>query len=128
MLYLIAIIFVLLIFIDIFYLTTIGKLYNIMIKNIQGNAVKLYWPTALLCYLALSIGLYYFIIRTKEPIINSFYLGLLIYSVFELVNYSVFSKWKLNIVLIDSIWGGILLSIVTYIIYKFNIDKDFHKS
>jgi uncharacterized membrane protein len=33
-------------------------------------------------------------------------------------NYTLLKKWKPEIVVIDTLWGGVLLAIVTSIIYK----------
>ena len=70
----------------------------------------------ILCYVFLSFGLYYFIIKRNAPIIDSFILGLIIYAVFELTNKALLRSWTWKTVLLDSLWGGILFIICTLII------------
>ena len=74
--------------------------------------------SALFCYLFLSFGLYYFIIKSNKSLIDAFLLGLVIYGVFDTTNKALFSKWKWNTVLFDTLWGGVLFLLTTYIYTK----------
>uniref|UniRef100_A0A6C0HCC5 DUF2177 family protein n=1 Tax=viral metagenome TaxID=1070528 RepID=A0A6C0HCC5_9ZZZZ len=71
-----------------------------------------------LCYLALIIGLNYFIISKNRPIFEAFLFGLVIYTVYETTNYSIFKQWKPFMVIMDSLWGGILFALTTFITYQ----------
>jgi uncharacterized membrane protein len=76
-------------------------------------------PTGVLfCYLFLFTGLYYFILREKRTPLEAFLLGLIIYGVYETTTYSVLKNWKLTTVLIDTLWGGILFYLTTFMSYK----------
>lgn len=113
-------ILVVLIVIDIIYLSFIADYMNKVVRNIQGKPIKLEIISVILIYLFISLGLYYFIIIEKRPVLYAFLLGIIIYGVFDLTNFNLFEKWKLDTVIIDSLWGGILLSLTTYIVYKIN--------
>ena len=71
-----------------------------------------------ICYLALIFGLNYFIISKNRPIFEAFLLGLVIYTVYESTNYTIFKQWKPFMVVMDSIWGGILFALTTFITYQ----------
>jgi uncharacterized membrane protein len=45
-------------------------------------------------------------------------LGFVIYGVYETTTYALLKKWKLQTVMIDTLWGGILFGLTTMITYK----------
>ena len=93
-----------------------SKLLN-MITTIQKSPVKVNLVYFVICYFFLTFALYYFVIRERKSPMDAFLLGISIYAVYELTNATLFTKWKEWVILIDSLWGGILFSIVTYIYY-----------
>jgi uncharacterized membrane protein len=93
-----------------------SKLLN-MITTIQKSPVKVNLVYFVICYFFLTFALYYFVIREKKSPMDAFLLGISIYAVYELTNASLFTKWKEWVIFIDSLWGGILFSSVTYIYY-----------
>jgi len=89
-----------------------------MISSIQQTPMKINLSYFVLCYLFLTFAIYYFIIKERKPTIDAFLLGLTVYAIYELTNASIFTKWKNWVILVDSIWGGVLFSLVT-IIYRY---------
>ena len=88
-----------------------------MISMIQKNPVKINFIYFILCYLFLTFVLYYFIIRENKSPMDAFLLGLSTYAIYELTSASLFTNWKLWVVFLDSLWGGILFFLVTTIYY-----------
>lgn len=112
--------FILLILIDIIYLQTIGKQVFIpMLNNIQNENSNVKLLYAALCYVFLSYGLKHFIINDNKSIKDAFILGAVIYGVYETTNMALINKWQHNAVIIDTIWGGVLFSIATFIYRKY---------
>ena len=110
-----AIIFVIL---DGFYLNFIkGYFYN-QISKVQGSPATLRWISTAITYVFLIFILEYFIITKKESAQTAFILGFSIYAVYEFTNYSIFKNWTLMTVFMDTIWGGILYGLTTYLTYK----------
>ena len=72
---------------------------------------------AVLCYISLVVGLYYFIIKERKSLFEAFLLGFVIYSVYEFTNWALFKNWKLTTVLMDTLWGSVLFTLTTAIIY-----------
>lgn len=113
--------FIVLLAIDYIYLNSMKKYYSNLIKNIQGNELKLRIVPTIFVYLLLYLGWYNFIFINKKQIsnnkllLNSFILGIVIYGVYELTNYAIIDKWTFKSVLIDTVWGGILLSLLTLV-------------
>tara|TARA_B100001175_G_C19499286_1_gene637127 strand:+ start:52 stop:435 length:384 start_codon:yes stop_codon:yes gene_type:complete len=108
---------VLFILIDSIYLKLVSPTFNKVIKNIQGNNINLKLDGAVYAYICIVLVFNYFIIYKKGKLLDAFLLGFLTYGIFEGTNRALFSKWTINLILIDSLWGGILFSLV-YIILK----------
>lgn len=68
------------------------------------------------CYLLLVAGLYYFIILPKRPPLDAFYLGIFVYGVYDTTNLATFDKWRPELALVDTLWGGTLFATTTYVI------------
>ena len=111
---------VLVILFDSVYLHLIKDMFNKQIIDVQGSSVKMNIYGAILCYIVIIFGLYYFIIKDHRSIFDAFLLGFVIYAIYELTNLALLKKWSVIIVIIDSLWGGILFAITTFIIYKIN--------
>ena len=108
-----AIVFVTL---DYFYLNLIKSYFENQVQLVQGSPLKMNYLGAIICYIFLIFGINYFIIKPKRSIQDAFLLGLIIYAVFETTNLALFSKWSWFTVLIDSLWGGTLFALTTYIV------------
>jgi uncharacterized membrane protein len=108
-----AIVFVVL---DYFYLNLTKNYFENQVQLVQGSPLKLNYLGAILCYIFLIFGINYFIIKPKRSIQDAFLLGLIIYAVFETTNVALFSNWSWFTVLIDSLWGGTLFALTTYIV------------
>ena len=108
-----AIVFVTL---DYFYLNLIKSYFENQVQLVQGSPLKMNYLGAIICYIFLIFGINYFIIKPKRSIQDAFLLGLVIYGVFETTNVTLFSKWSWFTVLIDSLWGGTLFALTTYIV------------
>lgn len=120
----IIILAILFILVDYFYLSSVSSYFNDQVKLVQGSKIKMRLEGAILCYILLVFGLWYFVLQHKyqninDALIKAFILGLVIYGVYETTNYAILNNWKLETVLLDSIWGGILFTIVTFIYFKF---------
>jgi uncharacterized membrane protein len=102
--------------IDYIYLNLIKDYFSKQVQSVQGSPLKINYLGALLCYIFLIIGLNYFIIKPKRSVQDAFLLGLIIYAVFETTNLALFKNWSILTVLIDSLWGGILFALTTYLV------------
>jgi len=111
--YLVILILVLLL--DSTYLSLIQTTMLKIINNVQNKPLKINWTYLILCYLLVSFTIYYFVIKERKSILYSFILGFCINGIYETTNMTILDKWNQNIVIIDTIWGGILFSLVNYI-------------
>jgi uncharacterized membrane protein len=109
----VAIIFII---IDSIYLYLSSNYFSNQIKIIQGSPIKMNLLATLLCYILLIFGINYFIIKPKRSIQDAFLLGIVIYGVFETTNMALFAKWSWLTVIMDTLWGGILFALTTFIV------------
>jgi uncharacterized membrane protein len=114
----IAAITIVILALDFMYISATRNMFEIQIADVQRVALQIRPLGGVLCYLLLVFGLYYFIVREHRPVFDAFLLGLVIYGVYETTSYALLKKWKWNIVLIDTLWGGILFALTTFITYK----------
>uniref|UniRef100_A0A6C0ET49 DUF2177 family protein n=1 Tax=viral metagenome TaxID=1070528 RepID=A0A6C0ET49_9ZZZZ len=114
----IAAITVLVLALDFMYISATRNMFEVQIADVQRVALQMRPLGGILCYILLVFGLYYFIVREHRPVFDAFLLGLVIYGVYETTSYALLKKWKWNIVLMDTLWGGILFALTTFITYK----------
>ncbi len=109
---------IVLVTIDSIYLYLIKDIFSKQIVLIQGSAINFNIYGAILCYIALVGGLNYFIIGPNKSVFDAFILGVVIYGVYETTNLTLLKKWSPYIVVMDTLWGGILFAVTTYIVQK----------
>ena len=110
-----AIIFVVL---DSIYLNLIKDYFLKQINLVQKSPIKIDFLAILLCYIFLIFGINYFIIQPNRSIQDAFILGIIIYGVYETTNKALLTKWSWLTVIMDTLWGGILFALTTYLIKK----------
>lgn len=115
--YEILLISIILVVIDTGYLYSMKNFFNNQIKLVQGSDIQMNIYAAMLCYIVLVYGLYYFIIKDKRPLIDAFIFGIVIYAVYELTTMALLKNWSWKTVVLDTLWGGILFTITTYLVY-----------
>ena len=109
--------FIVFVTLDSIYLTSMKGYFDNQVKSIQGSIIKMNLVPAVLCYISLVFGVYYFIIKERKSLLDAFLLGLVIYTVYEFTNWALFKEWKPFTVVIDSLWGAILFTLTTAISY-----------
>jgi len=110
-----AIVFVLL---DYIYLGLMKGYFEKQVQLVQGSPLKVNLLGAIICYIFLITGINYFIIKPNRSITDAFLFGLVIYAVYETTNVALFTKWSWLTVIMDSLWGGVLFALTTYIVSK----------
>jgi uncharacterized membrane protein len=109
---------IILLSIDFIYLRFVKNYFENQIKRVQGTPMKINIFGVLFCYLFLIIGLNYFIIKPKKDIYDAFLFGLVIYAVYEGTNYAIFKDWSIFTVFMDTLWGGILFALTTFLVNR----------
>jgi uncharacterized membrane protein len=106
---------VLIFLIDIPWLTITGPLAQRMILKIQGSKLVLRFLPGLLVYVFLA----YLLTIPKNPL-EAFMLGASVYGVYDFTNYATLKNYSLQFALLDTTWGGALMTIAYFIKRKWN--------
>lgn len=124
------IILILILIIDLPMITTInGKLYRDQFNIINNGPMVIVNKSiigAIVAYLSLGLGIYYFVLNNnldnKELFIRGAILGFISYSIYNGTNLFTINDYSLKTGIIDTIWGTILLGTIgvlaSYIIEK----------
>lgn len=109
--------------IDYLYLSNMSKQYNLLIKRLTGNPIDFNYIYAITAYLFLILGINYFILDNLDKrniLLDAFVLGFVIYGTFDFTNLAIFKDYSLKLGIIDTIWGGILFTLITLVMKKIN--------
>jgi uncharacterized membrane protein len=104
---------------DSVYLTLTSNYFKKQIQNVQGSELKMNFLGAAICYVFLIFGINYFIIKPRKSVSDAFLLGIVIYGVYETTNYAILKNWAIFSVILDTLWGGTLFALTTYIVNLF---------
>ena len=108
---------VLILLVDLPWLLAVQPYTSAMIRTIQkGTDAVFRWEAALVVYLALG-----YLATLPKSTLEAFLLGLSVYAVYDFTNYATFAKYQLGFGILDSLWGGVLFSIVYFIKNKLNL-------
>jgi uncharacterized membrane protein len=120
--------------IDAPYLYLNKDLYLAITKSISGRGFTSRYHSALLVYIALALGIAVLAvpnIRTASwdtLVIDSIkwggVFGIAAYATFDFTMHFMFNDWTLGVAIMDTIWGGVLCSLVAgCIAYILNISQ-----
>ena len=104
---------------DSIYLFLVGDFFGKIIQKVQKSKLKMRKLPLLGIYTLVWTGLYYFILKRNSPPLDAFLLGVVIYGIFDLTNIAIFKDWTYTAAIIDSLWGGLLFYLTTFITYSF---------
>ena len=100
---------------DTIYFSMMYRFMNDAIEKIQRKPLVVRYSSALVCYLAMTALFVYFIVLQKRTLYEAFFLGFLVYLIYETTNYAILRDWPITLVWVDSLWGGFLFMIVALI-------------
>ena len=103
--------------IDLFYINSKKIIFSEFFKQVQKPLVIRKFAAFLLIYSLLLVCIF-FIIKDRKNIIYAFLFGLFVYGVYDLTNYATLKNWTFEFVLKDTLWGGIVFALSTFIIYE----------
>ena len=115
----VAITSIILLALDAVYLSASQTIFAEQVAQVQRVAMNVRLTGAIACYALLILGLNYFILFEQKTILDAFLLGIIIYGVFDSTNYALFKHWKPTIALMDTLWGGVLFALTTYLTRQF---------
>jgi uncharacterized membrane protein len=119
-----AVIFIIILFLDGIVLTSLKPLWNTTVMKVQHHKLVFNMKYAFISYLLLVYGLYFFVYDNisrknwiNDSLLNGFMFGLIVYGVFDMTNLAIFKDYSLFTGLIDTLWGSILMSTTSFLTY-----------
>ena len=116
---------VLLMLVDAPYLYTNSKMYEKKTIAVSGKTFTKRYYSAVIVYLALALGIVFLALprmrknslknRATDAILYGGVFGLASYATFDFTMHFMFEVWDLGVSIMDSVWGGILCSIVAFV-------------
>jgi hypothetical protein len=103
---------------DFIYLSANRTAFENQVIMVQRVALKIKLWSAVVCYVFLIAGLYYFILRTHRSVLEAFFFGIIVYGVYDSTTYALLKKWDLKLAIMDTLWGGVLMALTTSIVYN----------
>lgn len=100
------------------FLTLASPMFKAQIADVQSSPLRVNMWGGILCYLFLIFGLQYFIISKRRPVLDAFLFGLVVYGVYETTTFALLKNWRIETVLMDTLWGGVLFALTTFLTYK----------
>jgi len=108
------------------YLYITKNLYAKHTQTISGKSFTKRYYSAIVVYLALALGLLVLVLphirkdklsnTVKDSILYGGVFGLTSYATFDFTMHFMFEDWDLGVSIMDSIWGGVLCSLVSIVI------------
>jgi uncharacterized membrane protein len=98
------------------YFTINNSFFKKTIQNVQKAPIKTNYVGVVLAYVFLVAMEYYFVIMKNLKAKDAFLLGMGIYGVYEFTNLATLSNWPLSLVIMDTLWGGVLFASATCMI------------
>ena len=117
---------VLFMLVDAPYLYINSKMYEKKTIAISGKTFTKRYYSAVIVYLALALGIVFLALpqmrknslknRAIDAILYGGIFGLTSYATFDFTMHFMFEDWDLGVSIMDSVWGGVLCSIVAFVV------------
>ena len=114
----ILLIMVIMFLLDSVYLYFTKSIFSELVAKIQRTAMQLRIEGAIVVYILLALGLYYFIVKPGLSAWEAGLLGLVIYGTFDFTNYAMLKNYDLKTAIMDTVWGSLLFALTTLIVGK----------
>ena len=82
-----------------------------MVKDIQGHSPNLRLGPAAIVYVALA-----YIVNQTTSVKDAFFVGMATYAVYDFTNLSFFDNYSPYVAVADTLWGGVLMASVRYLL------------
>ena len=117
---------IIILLLDSIYLKTAGDKFVKMTEKIQGEKFKIKIESAAVVYIVLILAWFNFIYpeikakNLKNLLIKAFILGLCIYATYDFTNLAILNNYRLDLAILDSVWGGTLFALSTFLFVQIN--------
>ncbi len=99
------------------------NMYQKYIQDIMSNSINALPVILFYIFYPIIVYIMYKIVNIDnlfQILLFGFLAGVLAYGTYNLTNMGILKTWNWNIVILDTIWGGLLTMITMYLIYLMN--------
>ncbi len=96
--------------------------YEPILNSIQNTSAFIRFIPTVFVYITIILAIVLFVIpkvsylnRFSDSLLYGGILGACMYGMFSATNYALLKSWSFKVMLLDTFWGAILYSIVTYL-------------
>lgn len=80
-----------------------------------GNELDVIWWSAAVVYLFIPAGLIWFVLPKRRVFLWGCLFGIILYGVYDFTNYATLAGWPIALVVVDTLWGGIVCGTTSFI-------------
>ena len=91
--------------------------YRTSVQHVQATEMQPRVVGWVVAYVSITAALYWFILRQRRPVWEAMLLGLWWNAAFEGFLYGIFHRWRLDVAVLDTVWGSVLLGLTTAMVY-----------
>ena len=114
-----------LLILDITWISLSKNMYAGMVQAVQNSPMDVSFIFAIIAYILMILGFVYLVIPLLDSknilfssIRNGGLFGFVVYGIYNATNLAIFKKYKWWIGMIDTLWGTIVYTLVSYIYLK----------
>jgi uncharacterized membrane protein len=102
---------------DFLYIYAMKHHYEKQIIDVQRVGVLFRPMGAFISYFLIVFGIYWFIVSRGKSPLEAGILGAVTYGIYNSMNYAILKKWKPQLAVVNTIWGGIMFYATTAVVY-----------
>jgi uncharacterized membrane protein len=103
---------------DVVFLSVMNRSIQRNIVAVQGEPMQIRWPAVIVTYIFMVLGLFVLVLQYRRPIWHAAVLGVVMNGVYEGTNYASLKNYSLELAVIDTLWGAVLMSWTTWVVYS----------
>ena len=113
----IALIGIIMALLDACYLFFSKPLYENQVVTIQRVAMQVKPLGALAAYIAMAVGLWYFVLKTPTAnvYLEAMILAFAVFGTYNATSYAILKKFRVSLALMDTIWGMLMFTAASFL-------------
>lgn len=106
---------------DFCYLSFSKHLYDSQYISIQRVALQIKLSGAIAAYVAMALGLWYFVLKNPRASVylDAMLLGLVVFGTYNATNYALLKKYRLGLAVMDTVWGMSMFTAASFLYLEF---------
>lgn len=106
---------------DFCYLSFSKPLYDSQYISIQRVALQIKFSGAIAAYVAMALGLWYFVLKTPRAnvYLDAMLLGFVVFGTYNATNYALLKKYRLSLAVMDTVWGMSMFTAASFLYLEF---------